>query len=165
MKLYNDDSEIIVLLSPEDRQQAETLGHYKHDKSEKEGRKADWYDGTERDNHADGVAGEMAVSFYLGKTFEFRIDNFKGADIGKNREVRTTKTKWFDLKVKDRDRNERVVIALRQINPRMYHILGWMTVAEAKRVGERKDPGDRNKPAYFVPPGKLHSIETLPEEN
>jgi hypothetical protein len=165
MHKYQSDMGWVILFTDAERAQADEYGHHKHDKSERDGRRADWYDGSERHNHADGVAGEMAVSFYLGKPFEFRIDTFKAADVGRNYEVRTTKVRWFDLKVKDRDRDERIVIALRKLSERAFLILGWMTVKEAKIVGEKKDPGDRMKPAYFVAPGRLHPIETLPEES
>lgn len=162
MKIEMTNAGPFVMFTKEDRAKALELGHYKHDKSERDGRRADWYDGTERDNHADGVGGEMAVAFYLNQNFEFRVDTFKAADIGANIEVRTTRSRWFDLKVKERDKDHRIAIALRQYNDCGYLILGWMTVKEAKALGELKDPNDRGKPAYFVAPGKLHTIETLP---
>jgi hypothetical protein len=165
MKLIPGEFGPIVFLSPEDRKRADDLGHWKHDKSEAEGRRADWYDGTERHNHADGVAGEMVVSFFLGVPFEFRVDNFKGADVGKNYEIRTTKSDWYVVKVKARDKDERIVVALRKRSEMSFEILGWLTVAEAKQFGELRDPGDRGKPAYFVmQQERLHPIEALPRE-
>lgn len=154
----------VIYLSDAERAKAEELGSYKHNKSEREGRRVDYDPETAERNHQDGVAGEMAASFLMGKLFEFRIDNFKGADIGANYEVRTTKQTRYDFKVKARDKDERVVIAMRQLTKKAFRVLGWMTVREAKLVGILEDPGDRGIPAYFVYPGKVYPIATLPKE-
>ncbi len=155
---------VMVQLTPAQRAEAERLGHHKHDKSEREGRRADWYDGTERNNHADGVGAEMAHSELVGKAFEFRIDNFKGADVLSNTEVRSTKCTWFAVKVKDRDKDHRIVVAYRQHSKHTYEAMGWITARDAKRPEWKSDPGDRGKPAYFVPQQFLNSIDTLPKD-
>ena len=153
----------IVVLTEEQRAEAEKFGRYKHEKSEREGRRADWYDGSESDHHADGVGGEYAHFLLFGGTgkFEPRIDNFKGADIGDNIEVRSTRQKWFGLKVKDKDKDERIAVAYRQIDDYTYICLGWLMVAEAKKVGFKDDPGNRGIPAYFVKDYQLHPIQEL----
>jgi hypothetical protein len=152
-----------VVLTKEQRDEAEKFGRYKHEKSEREGRRADWYDGSESDHHADGVGGEYAHFLLFGGVGKFqpRIDNFKGADIGDNIEVRSTRQKWFGVKVKDRDKDERIVVGYRQLDNYTYVALGWLTVKDAKRLGEKKDPGNRGIPAYFVKDHQLRPIQEL----
>lgn len=152
-----------VVLTKEQREFADKFGRHKHEKSEAEGKAADWYDGTEADHHADGVGGEYAHFLLFGGTGEFkpRIDNFKGADIGDNIEVRSTRQKWFGLKVKDRDLDERIAVGYRQLDDYTYVALGWLTVKEAKRIGVKLDPKNRNKPAYFVKDHQLRPIQEL----
>ena len=152
----------VIKLTTEERTEAVRLGLLKHTKSESDGRCADWYNGTEAHVHADGVGAEMAHCKFLGVPFEFRMDTFKRADVGKNTEVRSTKQTWFGLKVKDRDKDARIVAAWRQLDDFTYVGLGWLTVADAKKVGEKKDPGNRGVPAYFVTDSKLNSMRTFP---
>jgi len=165
-----------IVLTEEERALADEHGRKKNDASEAAGQKADWYDdkgGSVLKNHQDGAAGEIAYfqwrAFPVRLTIEqlrplLTINNFKGADAGRNTEVRTTKQTWFGLKVKDRDRDERIAIAWRQVNRLTFTLLGWKQVADAKKIGEKKDPGDRGKPAYFVKDADLNPISALPEE-
>lgn len=163
----------IITLTSEERLLADKLGRERNDKSERDGRKADWYDtkgGSTTENHQDGVAAEMCHTRLLGKSLDdfeeryFRIDTFKEADWGRNTEVRGTKMRDWAGKVKDRDVDSRIVIFYRKLDNRQFQVLGWLTVAEAKKVGERRDPGERGRPAIFVRDRQLHPIDTLPED-
>lgn len=163
----------IITLTEAERAVADKLGKAKNDKSERDGRKADWYDskgGGVIENHQDGVACEMAHLKYLEipledfETKHYRMDTFKMADVGRNTEIRSTKMTNYAGKVKDRDRDERVVVFYRKLNRLQFQALGWLTVAEAKRVGEYLDPNGRGKPAYFVKETQLKPLETLPKE-
>lgn len=166
---------MIVTLSDAERQIADRLGIEKHNKSERDGRKADWYDnrgGGVAENHQDGIAAEMChlkgfLSVDLINDFErkyYRIDTFKMADVGANFEIRSTKMWDWAGKVKDRDKNERIVVFYRKLNRLQFKALGWLTVQEAKNIGTRRDPGNRGVWAYFIRDAQLHSIETLPKD-
>ena len=70
----------------------------------------------------------------------------------------------FAGKVKDRDKDGRVVVFYRKLNRLQFQALGWKTVADVKKVGEKLDPNERGKPAYFIKDEQLNPLETLPKE-
>lgn len=170
--LISSPKPLLITLTPEERAVADAHGQRKNDEAEARGKKADWTDsrgGSVVSNHQDGVAGEIAHFKSLGFALKdiiprLTINNFKGADAGKNTEVRSTKQTFFGVKVKARDRDERIVVAYRQINRMTFAQLGWITVAEAKRIGKWDDPGKRGKPAFFVDDESLHPMATCPED-
>lgn len=143
---------------------AKLIGSARHNEAEKTNRAPDWKDGTEKSNHIDGAAAEILAAKALNVYYCPRINTFKGADIGKNIEVRGTKVDWYGVKVKERDSDERIVVGFRKIDDTHYDLLGWIAAKEAKKKKWMKDPMARGRPAYFVPQEFLNPVETFPKE-
>ena len=142
---------------------AELIGTARNSEAEKSNREPDWKDGTELKNHIDGACAEILCAKILNVYYTPRINTFKRADIGKRIEVRSTKSDWYGVKVKESDDDDRVVIGFRKVDATHFDVLGWIYAKDAKRKKWRRDPGKRNRFAYFVPQDRLQSMETLPK--
>jgi hypothetical protein len=128
-------------------------------------RRPDWKDskgGSILGNHRDGATAELVVAKALQTYYEPRLNNFKGADLLTNIEVRSTKAGWFGVKIKQTDNDDRIAIAVRKVNSLEWLVLGWMYARDAKKKKWLKDPNGRGRPAYFVPIEFLQPMNTLP---
>lgn len=110
--------------------------------------------------HIDGAAGEIAVAKCLGTYWGGSCNTFKTeGDVGKL-EVRTRSKDYYDLIVRDDDRDDSIFVLVIHPTGREYTVVGWITGRDAKQNKWRKDYGGR-PPAYFVPQSELRDISEL----
>ena len=158
---------MIITISRLERNIGKLVGSARMKESKRKNRKPAWI-GTIKDggglltNHQDGACSELVAAKILQTYYEPRINNFKGADLLTNIEVRSTKVSWFGVKLRDRDGDDRIVIAVRKVNSLEWRCLGWIKAKDGKKKKWLKDPGGRGVYAYFVPIDALEPIETLP---
>jgi hypothetical protein len=105
--------------------------------------------------HILGVCGEMAFAKFLG--IKYVPPQMKAVDVG-GYEVRTASKAGYRLIVRPRDADAKKFVSVVKISDSTFTIQGWITAAEAKEVGESKNPpkGSNAGPAWFVPNNKLH---------
>jgi hypothetical protein len=115
------------------------------------------------DQHICGALGEMAAAKALNCHWSGGINTFKGADIGRNIQVRTrpfdTDRVKYDLIVRDADKDSDVFILVQGESDR-FVIGGWITGRDAKREDWRRNYGGHQE-SWFVPKDGLWPIEQL----
>jgi hypothetical protein len=156
---------MVCTLTVLERKIGKLVGATRMKESAKNKRRPHWKDskgGTILANHRDGATAELVVAKVLQTYYEPRLNNFKGADLLQNIEVRSTKAGWFGVKIKPSDSSKRIVVAVRKVNSLEWMILGWIRCKHGKKRKWLKDPQGRGRPAYFVPEEFLQPIEKLP---
>lgn len=109
--------------------------------------------------HIEGAAGEIAVAKVLGKYWGGTVNTFKSeGDVGKL-EVRTRSKDYYDLIVRDNDKDDSIFILVTGKSP-TFNVVGWILGKDAKNPEWKQTYGDRPS-AYFVPQKELKSIEFL----
>lgn len=111
-----------------------------------------------------GAIAEMAGAKAAGVAWPKHIDNFKGADLPHNIEVRLIGRQDFGLRVYKSDIDSRRVLGI--IMPRGEEHLpcrvpGWINAVYGKRPEWLADPGGRQQPVYLVPQERLRPISLL----
>lgn len=103
-----------------------------------------------------GVPGEHVVAQYLG--IEWQMGNLGDPDVGDKHQVRTTKHPRGRLTLHDpkSDKDNDVFWLVIQRERCLFEVVGWITGAEGRRVGEWGDPQKTNRPAYWVAWKDLH---------
>ena len=123
------------------------------------------------DTDVEGACAEIACSLFTGLDWECASGKLKrGGDIGNWTQVRHSPNNISDLIIRPRDEKMiRKPWVLVTGGDSWYLIHGWLWGYEAK---EKKENGtdrwgaflDSKTPAWGVPQGHLHPMETLPTE-
>lgn len=109
--------------------------------------------------HIDGAMGELAAARAIGVEWQASVNTFKnGGDVGAW-QVRTRSSHYFDLIIRDNDRDDDVFILVTGTCPK-YRVVGWIRAGDGKQKRWVKTHGGR-PPAYFVPQSELNSLDLL----
>jgi hypothetical protein len=123
----------------------------------------------DRWNHSiEGTFAELAFckafEIYWGKEL---YNNFHGADIGQNIQIRHTSWKKGKLLIKteiEREHPEHNYVLVRGIAPN-FEIVGWIKGQDGMKQRYLDDPvgkrGEKPRPAYFIPSEDLNPLDTL----
>lgn len=120
----------------------------------------DW----ERDGwkqHIEGAMGELAASFALNMPWSGEdIDQFKGADIGENVQVRYRPGNYKDLSLRHGDKKTDIFVLVLPADPKnfIFEVVGWISGKDA--MSERFYHEDKR--LWFVPGYLLNDITTIP---
>jgi len=108
--------------------------------------------------HCLGACAEIAVGKYLNVYASLHVNQYRGmqSDLPGGIEVRWSST--GKLKVRENDPNDRHYYLVKGEPPSMT-ICGCIKGEDAKYDWWLDDPGDRGKPAYWVPESALVSVE------
>lgn len=110
--------------------------------------------------HILGALGECAFAKATNRYWNGSVNTFKaGGDVGENIQIRTRSKPFYDLIVRDGDRDEDVFVLVTG-GPNEFAIRGWIPAADAKQDQYRKDYGGYGQ-AYFVPQAELRPIDPL----
>lgn len=107
--------------------------------------------------HIEGACGEIAVAKLKDRYYSGALNSFKGADVGRDWQVKTRIDRSWDLLVRDDDHDDHIFILVTGAAP-TYCIRGWMYGWEAKQPEFLRDYGGRPE-AWFVPQGRLRSLQ------
>lgn len=110
------------------------------------------------ESHIMGAIGEIAAAKAIGIYPGFTVNNFDGADLGDDIQVRACRE--GRLIVADKDRGDHKYVLVVGHPPEM-NVVGWMWGSDAKRSEWLFDPKNNRPPAYFVPHEKLHPIKSI----
>jgi hypothetical protein len=118
----------------------------------------------ERHREADllGARGEKAWSVFWGVEWPKHIDDFKTPDFPPNIEIRTTRLDPPMLVLRARDmqdmKRDRRFVLISETSEKTMVIHGWVRPSEVETGfrPRRLFPGDRGKPARFIPVWSLH---------
>lgn len=111
------------------------------------------------DIDVEGAAAEMAYCKFRGTYWSASVNSFKGADVGKNIQVRGTHHKSGSLIVRGADNDNHFYVLVVGSAP-TYRICGWIRGSDAKQEKYKKAPNGR-PPAYFVPQSDLLSFDRV----
>jgi len=103
--------------------------------------------------HVEGAAAEMALAKWADRYWSHSVNTFKDGDVGKL-QVRVRYKHSYDLVVRDKDSPGDHYVHMTGLAPN-FKIRGWMVGKDAMLDRYRKDPGDKGKPAWFVPSDDL----------
>jgi hypothetical protein len=160
MKKRKELRYVLVGLTAEEFACAIATGQRRHAESVKAGRRPGHglKDSANRvDLNINGAAAEVAVAKLLGVPFECRINNFHGADLGENIQVRWRSREDWDLIIRrDDNPNHRYVLVVGQ-PPNELVVVGWIWGRDAAKRGALQTYGNRPA-AYFVPQDQLESF-------
>mgnify|MGYP003643451737 CR=1 FL=1 len=110
-------------------------------------------------NHVNAAIAEMAVCRLLGVYWVPSVNQFHVPDLEEhNIEVRYSTR--ADLKVRGDEQEARIVSVTGDPFGKL-EIAGWCWGREAINDRYKKDPGNRGKPAFFIPHSALSAIEDL----
>jgi hypothetical protein len=102
-----------------------------------------------------GAQGEMAAAKALGIYWPASVNAGKEEpDFGDNWQVRTLASHHYDLIVRDNDRDDHRYLLVTGDGPE-FVVHGWILGVDAKNPEWRRDRGDRNAPAFWVPQTEL----------
>lgn len=117
-------------------------------------------------NHCSGACGELVLAKWLGVFYDGCLDNineyFRYSDVG-SYQVRTTPYTDGKLILRTLDKENDVHILVLSHSAPVYHLAGWVYGHEGKLPEFLSDGGNGRRPAYFIPQGKLRSMDTLPK--
>jgi len=105
------------------------------------------------DRDIEGVCGEICVAKTLNMYWEPRVNNFHGADIGNNIQVRTRSKDHYELIVRKNDNPEHFYFLVTGSAPD-YTVHGYIIGKFAMKEEWLADHGDRPE-AWFVPQAEL----------
>ena len=108
--------------------------------------------------HIEGAAGEMAVAKHFGMYWGGAYNSWKGADLGKNIQVRTRSEPWHELIVRDDDSDDDVFVLVTGRAPN-FVLHGWILGRDAKTPSWHQSHGNR-PPAYFISPDYLKPMDS-----
>ena len=107
--------------------------------------------------YAESLGAEMIVARYFGLDYDINVSNGKrGADVGQGIEVRWTSYVGGNLIVYPNDRESDIAVLVVGKSP-IYHIVGWLPVAFARRKRFKNPRQD----SWWVDQANLNPIETL----
>ena len=107
--------------------------------------------------YSESLGAEMIVARYFGLDYDINVSNGKrGADVGQGLEVRWTSYVGGNLIVYPNDRETDIAVLVVGKSP-VYHIVGWLPVAFARRKRFKNPRQD----SWWVDQGNLNPIETL----
>ena len=107
--------------------------------------------------YAESLGAEMIVARYFGLDYDINVSNGKrGADVGQGIEVRWTSYVGGNLIVYPNDRESDIAVLVVGKSP-IYHIVGWLPVAFARRKRFKNPRQD----SWWVDQANLNPIDTL----
>lgn len=119
-----------------------------------------------------GARGEVAAARGLGMIRDgwlyptFFVNNGRDPDFGRRIQIRAAADGEIPFRPGDKE-NELFVLVSYAVSVQdgpIFSVDGWLYGHEILKVGERKDKGNRNFPAYFVGKDVLHDIREIPPE-
>lgn len=115
-----------------------------------------------RDEHALGAAGEYATSLALGLAWRAVVDDpwSLPGDVGRL-QVRTRGPHGACLLLHRRDDAAAIFVAVAQVDPLTYDVLGWVHGADGMVPAFWGDPHRTGRPAFWVPADALQPLDTL----
>lgn len=155
---------IHVVLTEEEVEEAVACARDRDTRSKERGSKpGQGFKGNTLKIHIEGALGERAVSKALDIPWECKLDTYQSVpDVGIY-DVRAAPKHWYDLRIYHKDRDDRPVILVTGTPPN-FILRGWLYAREAKQKKWLTDKGIKDRPpAFFVPQGELHPMDTLPE--
>jgi hypothetical protein len=112
--------------------------------------------------HIEGACGEAAVAKALNVFWSGTVNTFKrGGDIGSKIQVRTRSKSYYELIVRQDDRDDDIFILVTGKAP-SFDVVGWTLGKDAKKEQWIQTHGNREA-AWFVPQKELLDINTLPK--
>lgn len=149
-----------VTLTTEELLMCSTIATHRHIESVIAGRK-DRHGAASAENrlglHFEGACGEQALCKALDRHWPGSVNSFKGADVGRNVQVRTRSKHDWELIVRSDDSDLDWFILVTGTAP-SYRIHGYIQGRAAKRPEWIRDHGGHG-PAYFVPQAALRSFD------
>jgi hypothetical protein len=110
--------------------------------------------------HILGALGECAFAKATNRYWNGSVNTFKsGGDVGDSIQVRTRSKHFYELIVRDGDRDTDVFVLVTG-GPHEFTIRGWMPASEAKQPKFKANYGGYGD-AYFVPQSALRAIDPL----
>ena len=107
--------------------------------------------------YSESLGAEMIVARYFGLDYDINVSNGKRrADVGQGLEVRWTSYVGGNLIVYPNDRETDIAVLVVGKSP-IYHIVGWLPVAFARRKRFKNPRQD----SWWVDQANLNPIETL----
>ena len=115
----------------------------------------------ERRNHILGSMGECAFCKVMGLVWPKRVNTFRSLpDVDPYWEVRTSPNPAY-LKVRPNDDPDQFAVqVVGEHGGRVFTVVGFIYIREAFSYPKR-DPGNRNRPAHFIPTANVTRIEEL----
>lgn len=111
--------------------------------------------------HVEGAMGELAASYALNMPWSGEdIDQFKGADIGENVQVRYRPGSYKDLSLRHGDKKTDLFVLVLPADPKnfIFEVVGWISGKDA--MTERFYHEDKR--LWFVPGYLLNDITKIP---
>lgn len=108
--------------------------------------------------HILGALGEQAFAKVLNRYYAGSVD-YRAGDVG-SVEVRTAPNHDYGLLVRAKDPDHAVFVLVTGSAP-TFRIQGWITGAEAKRIGTLDRPDPARPPCWIVRQEDLEPIEAL----
>lgn len=152
----NSPDHIRVELSWPEWDAAVAVGVSRHRAALREGRKPDWKEGNELENHIRGALGESAFLKWLGLYWAIDEKGFKLPDCVGNIQIRTTASRYH--KVKPGDPGDQIVVFL-ECEDRVHFIKGCIIAREAQQF-PLENPGNR-APCHHVKYEQMQSAAYL----
>lgn len=151
---------IEITLSPEELMMCATVAAQRHVESLVSGRQ-DRHGAASSDNrlghHFEGACGELALCKAKNMHWGGTVNSFKGADVGRNIQVRTRSRHDWDLIVRTDDSDLDWFVLVTGQAPD-FTLRGYIKGRDAKRQEWLRDHGGHGD-AYFVPQSALTPIE------
>lgn len=153
-----------ITLTPEELHMCATIASCRHIESLVSGRR-DRHGAANSDNglgkHFDGACGELAFCKARDLHWGGTVNSFKGADVGRNVQVRTRSEHGYDLIVRSDD-SDLDWFVLVTGKPPTFVVRGYIRGRDAKRAEWIHNHGGHG-PAYFVPQSALRAFEAKAE--
>ena len=154
-----------VTLTDAEIADAVRMGHRRQSESEKAGRKAGFAEDRPghslRSNHTSGAIAEYAFAKLVGIEPDLTINGFGKPDFafgGRDYQIRWSN--YPTLKIRHDDKDHWYAVAMTG-NPPTLRCAGWILTECGRQDRWLKDPGQRKKPAFFVPWQVLMPLHTL----
>jgi len=150
---------ITICLTAQEMAMAAIVGAARHAESVQQRRRDAHGLSSKKDGlglHIAGACGEMAVAKWRGVYWGGHVNTFKGADLGRNVQVRTRSDHKWDLIVRSDDADNDAFVLVTGTAPLLV-LRGWMWGREAKQDRYLDTHGGREQ-AWFVPQADLRPM-------
>lgn len=150
---------MIVDLTPGEAYLAATAGMLRQFNAETKGKKSNWGQISNWNDHINGAIYEMAVAKHYKLFWAGGLKT--GDDDVQGLEVRGSQWQNAKLVLHPTDKDESPYILVVKLSAWKFKICGWVFAKEGKRQELWADPTGKQRPAYWVPQDQLKDIGLL----